>query len=139
MEKMKKVSIPGYMKTSYRPDHQADWAITYEAVKKMEAFAREVLPPGSMERFEADARAFGINAELYMLSQCGDLVCDVVRTFDLSESDEIRKCSAPKRNGAIYRRNCQPEPFWRKSDMTPAREKKIRAIREHNRNLAKAA
>jgi len=44
MEKMKKVSIPAYWKTSYRPDHKVDWAITYEAVKKMEALARELLP-----------------------------------------------------------------------------------------------
>jgi len=92
-----------------------------------------------MERFEADARAFGLNPEEYMLGECASLVHGVLRTFDLSESDEITMCAVRKKNGMKFRRNCQPEPFWNKSDMTPGRERKIRAIREQNRKLAKAA
>jgi len=127
------------MKTSYKLDHQAEGAVTYEAVKKMEAFAKELLPPGFIERFEADARAFGLNPEVYMLGECAQLVCEVLRAFDLSESDEVRKSAATKKNGMIFRRNCQAEPFWLEENMTPARDKKIRVIREQNRKLVKVA
>jgi hypothetical protein len=106
--------------------------------EKLEALVKE-LPTKFLERFRRDAKAFGFDYESYIENECERLAHTVLLSFDLKDARDIRCPASPGNPGVIFRRNCAPEPFWRKEDMTPARERKIRVIREQNRKLAKAA
>jgi hypothetical protein len=108
--------------------------------EKLEALVKE-LPAEFLERFRREAKAFGFDGQSYIEGECEHLAHSVLHSFDFTRVQDFRApCSSlPGNPGVIFRRNCLPEPFWRKEDRTPARDKESRLIREHNREHAKAA